>query len=147
LHVDRVALRVGRAFRRRGTLDAAREEGKDSNDMEVPLRITFRDVERSDAIEASVRKHAQKLLTFGTRIVMCDVAIESPHRHKNHGRHYRVRIKLAVPGAELVTDRNPDAGQAHEDAYAAIDDAFDHAARVLRDYAAKRSNHFGAPSE
>jgi ribosomal subunit interface protein len=112
--------------------------------MGLPLRITFRDVERSDAIDASVRKHAEKLLTFDARIVTCDVAIEAPHRHKLHGRHYRVRIDLAVPGAELVADRTPDAARAHEDVYAAIDDAFDHAARLLRDHIATRANRQGS---
>jgi hypothetical protein len=57
-----------------------------------------------------------------------------------------VRIRLAVPGAELIADRNPDAGQAHEDVYGAIADAFDHAARVLCDYTAKRSHHAGFSS-
>jgi ribosomal subunit interface protein len=106
--------------------------------MVLPVCITFRDVEPSDAIEASVRKHAEKLLTFDARIVACDVAIEAPHRHKQHGRHYRVRVHLTVPGATLVADRNPDDEHAHEDAYAAIADAFAHATRVLRDHAEKR---------
>jgi ribosomal subunit interface protein len=114
--------------------------------MELPVRITFRDLERSDAIEASVRRHAEKLLTFEARIVACDVAIEAPHRHKHHGRHYRVRVHLAVPGAALIADRNPDAGQAHEDVYAAIDDAFAHAARVLHDHVARRGRHPSVPS-
>jgi ribosomal subunit interface protein len=108
--------------------------------MELPVRITFRDLERTDAIEASVRRHAEKLLTFEGKIVECDVAIEAPHRHKQHGRHYRVRVNVAVPGATLTADRNPDPGQAHEDVYAAIDDAFAHAARVLRDHAARRDS-------
>jgi ribosome-associated translation inhibitor RaiA len=111
--------------------------------MGVPLRITFRDVENSAAIEASARRHAAKLHTFEPRIVRCDVAIEAPHRHKHHGRHYRVRIKIGVPGAELIADRNPDEGQGYEDLYAAIDDTFDHAVRVLRDHSAKTSDHSG----
>jgi ribosomal subunit interface protein len=112
--------------------------------MGLPVSITFRDLERSDAIEASVRKHAEKLLTFDERIVSCDVAIEAPHRHKHHGRHYRVRVTVTVPGATLVADRNPDAGQAHEDVYAAVDDAFDRATRELRDYVARRGRHSSA---
>jgi ribosomal subunit interface protein len=107
--------------------------------MTLPLRITFRDLEHSDAIEASVRRHADKLLTFEARIVSCDVAIEAPHRHKLHGRHYRVRIDLAIPGGELVADRSPEPEKTHEDVYAAIDAAFGHAARRLRDRARIRA--------
>lgn len=106
--------------------------------MGFPLRITFRDLERTEAIEASVRRHAEKLLTFEARITSCDVAIEAPHRHKHHGRHYRVRVNLAVPGASVIADRNPDDGQSHEDVYSAIDDAFACAARELRDRAERR---------
>ncbi len=79
--------------------------------MTFPLHITFRDVERSDALEARVHRRADKLGAFDERIVTCRVAIEAPHRHKHHGRHYRVRIDFAVPGAELVADRCPDEGQ------------------------------------
>jgi sigma 54 modulation/S30EA-like ribosomal protein len=68
--------------------------------LAFPLRITFRDVERSNALEARVRRHADKLGRFDERIVACCVAIEAPHRHKHHGRHYRVRVDLAVPGAD-----------------------------------------------
>jgi ribosomal subunit interface protein len=117
-----------------------RPDGKDADPMGLPLRITYRDLQRSDAIEASVRRHAEKLLTFEPRIVSCDVAIEAPHRHKQRGRHYRVRIDMAVPGAELIADRNPDAGHLHEDVYASIDDAFDRAARVLRDHVRRRAD-------
>jgi ribosomal subunit interface protein len=115
--------------------------------MGLPLRITYRDLERSDAIDASVRRHVEKLLTFEARIVACDVAIEAPHRHKQHGRHYRVRVGLAVPGAELVADRNPDAGHSHEDVYASIDDAFDRAARVLRDHVRRKASSWREADE
>jgi ribosome-associated translation inhibitor RaiA len=109
--------------------------------MAFPLRITFRDVERSDALEARVRRHADKLGTFDERIVTCRVAIEAPHRHKHHGRHYRVRIDLAVPGAELVADRCPDEGQGSEDVYTAVDRTFDHVARLLHEHLATRAAH------
>lgn len=104
-----------------------------------PLCITFRNIDPSDAIEAFVRRHADKLLTLHARILVCNVAIEAPHRHKLHGGHYRVRLDLVVPGAELVADRTPDQGRAHEDVYAAIDHAFEHARRLLRDQVATRA--------
>lgn len=106
--------------------------------MAFSPRITFRDVDRTDALEAYVRRRAEKLDTFAADIIGCAVVVEAPHRHKHHGRHYRVRIDLAVPGAELVADRCTDEGHGHDDAYAAIDDAFEHAGRVLRDHAERR---------
>jgi ribosome-associated translation inhibitor RaiA len=98
--------------------------------MTIPVQIVYRDFERTDAVDAYIRKHLDKLGgTHAGHVVSCRVALEAPHRHKQHGRHYRVRIDMTVPGAELVVDRSPDEGRLHEDAYAAIDDAFDHALR------------------
>ncbi len=108
--------------------------------MTIPVHIVYRDVPRSDAIDTYIRKHVDKLGAHSERVVSCHVALEAPHRHKQHGRHYRVRIDLALPGAELVVDRTPDAGRNHEDAYAAIDDAFDHALRRMDDHT-RRSRH------
>jgi ribosome-associated translation inhibitor RaiA len=104
----------------------------------LPLRISFHDVEHSDAVEAAVRRHAEKLFGITSKIVACNVAIEAPHRHKHHGKHYRVRIDLVVPGAELVADRSPDMAHVHENLYAAVDDAFHHAVRLLREHVGRR---------
>jgi ribosomal subunit interface protein len=102
--------------------------------MEIPVQITFRGIDRSPAIEEYVHQRATKLETFFERIVGCHVTLEAPHQHHQHGRHYRVLVDLTVPGAELVVGRTPDEGSLHEDVYAAIDDAFDDAGRVLQDH-------------
>jgi ribosome-associated translation inhibitor RaiA len=81
-----------------------------------------------------VRRRAAKLLTFAPRITGCHVAIESPHHHHRHGRHYRVRVDLVIPGAELVVGNAPDARDSDENAYSAIDRAFDRMARRLEEY-------------
>lgn len=106
--------------------------------MQKPLQITIRDVGPSEAIDAYVRQRVAKLERFCGRLTGCRVTLEVPHRHKTHGHHYRVRIELSVPGAELVLSRDPAAAKAHEDAYAAIDAAFDDAQRALKDYVRRR---------
>ena len=106
--------------------------------MQKPLQITFRDMQAVPTIESYVRQRAAKLDKVCSRITSCHVTIEIPHRHKTHGHHYRVRIELAVPGAELVVRRDPVACRAHEDAYAAVDAAFDDAQRVVKDYVRRR---------
>jgi len=106
--------------------------------MTIPVHIVYRDFPRSDAIDAYVRRHVDRLSSHGKSILSCHVAVEAPHRHKHHGRQYRVRIDLSVRGAELVVDRCPDAGREHQDAYAAIDDAFGHAVRRLDDHAQRQ---------
>ena len=105
--------------------------------MAIPIQITFHGVDRTDTIEHYVRRRAQKLASYDY-LVACQVALEAPHRHKTHGRHYRVRVDLAIPGAEIVVDRCPDQGRSAEDLYASIDLAFDHALCRLRDELERR---------
>jgi ribosomal subunit interface protein len=103
--------------------------------MMQPLQITFRDIDHSDALEAYVRQRADKLDTFFPRIVGCHVALESPHRRRHAGRHYRVRIDLTVPGNEIVVSHAPSDALTNQDLYAAIDQAFDQVGRRLEDHA------------
>lgn len=103
--------------------------------MSQHMQITFRDFGPSPAIEEYARKRAEKLDRFFDDIQRCHVVIEEPHRHRQQGSRYNVRIDLTVPGGELVVSRNPAESLAHEDVYACIDDAFDDAQRRLEDYA------------
>jgi ribosomal subunit interface protein len=102
--------------------------------MEIPIQITLRHIQHSDAIEAYIRERAAKLETFSARITQCHVLVEAPHRHQQSGRHYRVRVDLTVPGGGVVVSHAPDEDPANEDAYAATDAAFDRVGRRLEDY-------------
>jgi ribosomal subunit interface protein len=102
--------------------------------MELPLQITFRDIPHSDAVEAYVRKRAEKLASPAVRITACHVVIESPHKHHRHGRHFRVLVDVSVPGSEVVVSRSPDEDDSNEDIHAAIDEAFDRVNRRLDSY-------------
>jgi cold shock CspA family protein/ribosome-associated translation inhibitor RaiA len=130
--------------------------------MKIPLKITFRDMPPSQAIEDNIREKASKLDTLCDDIMSCRVIVEAPHRHHHKGKAYVVRIDLTVPGGELVVNREPkrlvaaraahqddlekslaeshepSKHAAHEDAYVAIRDAFNAAARKLQDYARRR---------
>jgi len=105
--------------------------------MLIPLQITFRNLDRSQAVEASVREHAEKLDKYYDRIMSCRVVIEEQHKHHRHGNHYHVSVDVTVPKAELVASREPDPHHAYTDVYVAIRDAFDTMRRQLEDYARK----------
>ncbi len=100
--------------------------------MEVPLQVTYRGMPPSEALSERVREHASKLTLFHRGILGCKVAIEAPSPHHRHGGLYRVRLDMRVPGAELVVADA--ASEKNVDAYAAVDCAFKHASRVLRDH-------------
>jgi ribosome-associated translation inhibitor RaiA len=110
--------------------------------MTAPLQITFHGVDRTNTLEDYVRTRAEKLAPYN-RIVTCHVAIEAPHRHKLHGRHYRVRVALMIAGAEIVVDRCPDENRTYDDLYASIDLAFDHVLRRVRDATQRRHSYPG----
>ena len=106
--------------------------------MQMPLKVNFRNLEPSDAIEASVRKHAEKLTQLNGDVINCRVTIESPHKHHYKGKLYHVVVDVKVPGKEIVVSRMPDDQHAHEDVYVAIRDAFDAAHRRIQEYSKKR---------
>lgn len=101
--------------------------------MKIPLQITARDFELTEAIEEVVKRRAEKLDQYYEDIVRCKVVLEMPHRHRSKGRLFNVRIDLKVPGGELVVKNEP-----NEDLYVAVRDAFDAARRQIQDYAGER---------
>jgi len=105
--------------------------------MQIPLEVTFRDMDRSDAVEAAAREKAGRLERYFDRIIGCRVAIEAPHRHQQKGKLYAVRIEISVPGNVIVVSHAGPRNPAHEDVYVALRDAFAAAARRLEDHARK----------
>lgn len=119
--------------------------------MQIPLQVTFRNLEHSDFIEAAIKEKADKLEQFADKITSCRVVIEAPHKHHNKGVIYRVKIDITLPGKEIVVNHHSDEHHAHEDVYVAIRDAFNAARRQLEDYVRQRrgevkTHDSGAPT-
>ena len=106
--------------------------------MQIPLQITYRDMDPSDAVTANIHEKARKIEQFAENITSCRVTIEAPHKHHNKGRLFAVKIDITLPGDEIVVSRHPDKHHAHEDIYVAIRDAFNAARRQLEDYVRRR---------
>jgi ribosomal subunit interface protein len=102
--------------------------------MLLPLQITFRHMDPSDAVAARIRERAEALERFFDRIVSCRVVVECQHPRRQQGNLFRVRVDLKVPGGEIVVGRDPEAHHAHEDVYVAIRDTFDATRRLLEDH-------------
>jgi ribosomal subunit interface protein len=117
--------------------------------MQVPMQISFRNMDRSDSVDADVREKVAKLEEFCDRITSCNVVVEAPHRHHHQGNVYLVRIHISVPHRELVVNREPAANHAHEDVYVAVRDAFKAIRRQLEDYVREQrgdtKEHLDAP--
>ncbi|CAL1239187.1 HPF/RaiA family ribosome-associated protein [Candidatus Methylocalor cossyra] len=106
--------------------------------MKLPLQVTFRNMDPSEALEQNIRERAEKLNHFYDRLMSCRVMVEAQHRHHRQGNLYHVRLDLTVPGGELAVSRDPAQDHAHEDVYVAVRDAFDAARRRLEDFARRQ---------
>lgn len=106
--------------------------------MQIPLQVTFRNLEHSEFIEAAVREKTDKLEQFADKITSCRVIIEAPHKHHHKGVIYRVKVDMTLPGKEIVVNHHSDKHHEHEDVYVAIRDAFNAARRQLEDYVRQR---------
>lgn len=97
--------------------------------MQIPLQVNFRHMEASAALEAKIREKAQKIEQFSEHITRLRVTIDHEHKHHRQGNLFVVKIDITLPGKEIVIARHPEKKHAHEDVYAALNDAFDAARR------------------
>ena len=71
--------------------------------MELPIKISYRGLEKSDQIDNLVLEYAARLEKFCDHINRCDVAIEQRNHAHQKGNPYHVRIDVTVrPRHELV---------------------------------------------
>lgn len=105
--------------------------------MELPLEITFRNLESSEAMDTLIRGEAEGLDRLYSEIMRCRVTVEEPHKHQNKGKLYRVKIALTVPGKELVVNKGSDEHHEHEDVYVAISDAFNAIGKQLKEHTSR----------
>ena len=111
--------------------------------MDIPLELSFHNIESSDALKDAVRAHVNKLEQFHDHIIGCRVVIEMPHKsQKASGNPPDVHIVVRVPGKEIVVSHEL-AHKGHKkaatDAYAVLDEAFLVAQKQLKDY--RRVSH------
>jgi ribosome-associated translation inhibitor RaiA len=106
--------------------------------MDIPLELSFHNMDSSDTLKAAVNQHIAKLEQIFDRIVGCRVTIEMPHKsHRVGSNAPDVHVVLRVPGREIVVSRELARGGAREsatDAYAVLDDAFRATQQQLKDY-------------
>lgn len=110
--------------------------------MSEPVRMTFRHVKRSPALEQCIRAGAEKLRAVCGGDIHCDVVIEPLH---GHGEVAPLCIRLHVHGARknLSLERAGLDALGRRDAYVAVREIFDAARRSLQSAAVPTTR--GAP--
>lgn len=101
--------------------------------MKVGLEVTYRDVEKTAAIDSLIQEKIAKLERLCDYINSCHIAIEKAHDRPKSGSPYRVRIDLTLPPShELVADSNPSDTNQHVELDTVIRDAFSKMERQLK---------------
>lgn len=118
----------------RGAVNNCDTPETSSTTMQTPLRLTFRHVDSSPALEARVRDLAARLERFHDRIISCQVVIEAPSGHRRKGGPFTVKVEVTVPGGAINVNSAHAIHPEHADVYVALRDAFDGVARQLQDY-------------
>jgi ribosome-associated translation inhibitor RaiA len=108
--------------------------------MEIPLELSFHNIEPSEAVEAAIRERAAKLDALYPRLITVRVHVEAEMKRHRRGNIYTVHIEVGVPGKDLVVSKAPHKPKrkyADPDLYTCIREAFDAAERQLKDFKAQ----------
>lgn len=99
--------------------------------MQTPLKITFRHMTPSAALEAHVREQLKGLERMCGRLIACDVVIDAPAGRHVQGESFDVRVNVKVPNGNFNARHDRASDATPRDAYAAVREAFGSLQRML----------------
>lgn len=115
--------------------------------MNVPLEISYRNVQKNEVLDEFIRKQCATLGKVFYRISSCRIAVEKPQKHQRSGNPYRVRLAISVPpGHELVIRREVGEGEMHEALVSVVRKVFESARRRLNKHKEKQRAYITSPS-
>ena len=98
--------------------------------MEVPLELTYKDIEKTEPIDRLIREQVVKLEKYFDNIISCRVALERP---QGAGNPYGIRIMVRIPPErELVVRQEAAQGDRFEPLPVLIREAFSRMQRQLK---------------
>jgi cold shock CspA family protein/ribosome-associated translation inhibitor RaiA len=116
--------------------------------MQIPLEISFHNVDHSDWAEDEIREHVGKLEQIYSRLKSCRVRVEQRADNAKHTIPPVVRIELGIPGRkEIVVAHEPERLQRkyhRPDLHNAINEAFRIATQQLSALKEERSSRHSA---
>ncbi|MGC1388515.1 MAG: HPF/RaiA family ribosome-associated protein [Steroidobacteraceae bacterium] len=101
--------------------------------MREAVILTFRDIERTGALEARMRDVAERLRRHHDDITQCHITIEDRLDDGPETAPYAAKIHLSLPGAQIHADSVGPGGQGYRDLYSALRAAYASASRQLQD--------------
>ena len=100
--------------------------------MQIEPIISYDNIDHSEAIERLVQDRIAALEKRHDRITGCEVILDAPQKQKRHGRVFRVRLNLRLPGPDLSISREVAQGTAQDDLILAVNRTFSAAEKALK---------------
>jgi cold shock CspA family protein len=101
--------------------------------LQVPIEISFRDIEKNDFLKELIHTEAAQLERLSDNITSCRVSVEQPQKSQQQGQPYRVRVAVRVPpGHELVATEDPGMGDIRKELQTVIRDTFSSVGKQLQ---------------
>jgi cold shock CspA family protein len=110
--------------------------------MQVPLQLSFKDVEKDPLVEDQIRGRSEGLERFCDHINSCRVVVEKPQQHQSSGNPFRVRVDLTIAGGhEVVAKQEAGKGDMHDPLQVVVKKVFDSAEKQLKKLTDKQHGH------
>jgi ribosome-associated translation inhibitor RaiA len=105
--------------------------------MQVPLTVSFHGIPVSETIRAACWAEAEKLEHWFDRITSCHVTASLPHRHQRSAKPFDLRVRLTLPGHEIIVDRVKTQPRGIQKPELIVHETFDEVRRQLQDCVAR----------
>ena len=105
--------------------------------MQVPLTVSFHGIPVSETVRSACWLEAEKLEHWYSRITSCHVTASLPHRHRRSAKPFDLRVRLTIPGHEIIVDRMKTQTHGVEKPELIVRETFDEVRRQLQDRVAK----------
>ena len=92
-----------------------------------------------------MRKKAAKFNRFWDKIMDCQIVIDAPPYHHQHGSPYRVRITLSIRSKEFAVGHDPGETTGHQNPYVTISDSFNALYHQMKTYFDRNKKHGRQP--
>lgn len=110
--------------------------------MKVPPEITYRGIDKSQAIDDLINEKIAKLEQVCDHISSCHIAVEKAQDRPRDKSPYRVRLDITVPPShEVVAESSLAIAKQYVGLDTVIRDAFDKAWRQLRELSRQQREH------
>lgn len=101
--------------------------------MQVPLKISFHNMDPSEAMETKVRERVARLERLVDNIISCRVMLETPNKQAHRGP-VGISVNVGLPGKDIVVKREQHRHESRGDSYQVIGVAFDIVERQLEEH-------------